>query len=306
MRELANLQIIDPIGGDSVPLSADQKDALFSQLNRVEKLTWAKVRKSLGIHDGELINLKEGGANHLQGNKTAHVLIKTLGEPHWDSMTSEDQDRLVTEITNIESEDSLRRRLTEGWHFDESTAEKLLKAKLETGKGKFSHKAISAMLPHLKSGKNLWQSKVACGYEDKQDQGEETLVPEHDDIRNPVVLILIHESRKVVNAIIRVYGKPDVIRIEMARDLKQSKDDKKEYNSAIKKNEAENESVRKILNEEFTEFSSVAPSRDDVVKYRLWKECDMVCPYSGQSISKSMLFSGAVERTHRPVLIVVR
>ena len=144
---------------------------------------------------------------------------------------SEDQDRLVTEITNIESEDSLRRRLTEGWHFDESTAEKLLKAKLETGKGKFSHKAISAMLPHLKSGKNLWQSKVACGYEDKQDQGEETLVPQPEDIRNPVVMKVIHETRKVVNAIIRDTA-PDVIRIEMARDLKQSKDDKKEYNSA--------------------------------------------------------------------------
>jgi CRISPR-associated endonuclease Csn1 len=29
----------------------------------------------------------------------------------------------------------------------------------------------------------------------------------------------MHELRRVVNAVIKQYGKPDVVRIEMARDL---------------------------------------------------------------------------------------
>jgi hypothetical protein len=36
---------------------------------------------------------------------------------------------------------------------------------------------------------------------------------------NPIVNKGMHELRRVVNAVIKQYGKPDVVRIEMARDL---------------------------------------------------------------------------------------
>jgi CRISPR/Cas system Type II protein with McrA/HNH and RuvC-like nuclease domain len=35
----------------------------------------------------------------------------------------------------------------------------------------------------------------------------------------PIVNKGMHELRRVVNAVIKQYGKPDVVRIEMARDL---------------------------------------------------------------------------------------
>jgi CRISPR-associated endonuclease Csn1 len=40
------------------------------------------------------------------------------------------------------------------------------------------------------------------------------------------------------------------------------------------------------------------PRRDDLIKYRLWKDQDGCCAYSGQSISKTQLFSDAVEVDH--------
>jgi CRISPR-associated endonuclease Csn1 len=40
------------------------------------------------------------------------------------------------------------------------------------------------------------------------------------------------------------------------------------------------------------------PSRDDIMKYRLWKESSEICPYSGKVISLSELFSGYVEVEH--------
>ena len=295
---LANLQIIDPIEGDSHPLTQEEKNSLFTALNKKEKLTWTQVRKILGIHKNELINLQEGGAKNLQGNQTAHNIIKAIGEVKWDSLSIEDQDRLVTEINNIESIDSLLNRLLEGWTLERPIAEKLLQVKLETGNGNYSNKAITAILPYLKEGKNLWQAKVEAGYEDSQELGDATFVPQPEDIRNPVVMKVIHETRKVVNAIIREYGKPDVIRIEMARDLKQSQDDRRKYQQAINKNNLQNEKTKKILCEEFKEFAHTSPTREDIVKYRLWEECKLVCPYSGQAISKSSLFSGAFEVEH--------
>ena len=45
------------------------------------------------------------------------------------------------------------------------------------------------------------------------------LLPEPPMVRNPVVQKSLFEVRKVVNAVIKAYGKPEVIRVEMARDI---------------------------------------------------------------------------------------
>ena len=52
--------------------------------------------------------------------------------------------------------------------------------------------------------------------EENQEEERLGMPPE---ITNPIVQKGLHELRRLVNAIISEYGKPDVIRIEMARDL---------------------------------------------------------------------------------------
>ena len=62
------------------------------------------------------------------------------------------------------------------------------------------------------------------------------LFAEDADIpRNPVVLCSLNQARKVVNAIIRRYGSPAVVHIEMARDLSRPLDER----NKIKKEEDE-------------------------------------------------------------------
>ncbi|MCO5332844.1 MAG: hypothetical protein M9893_02325 [Pyrinomonadaceae bacterium] len=53
------------------------------------------------------------------------------------------------------------------------------------------------------------------------------------DLRNPIVFKALCELRKVVNAVIREYGRPDIIRIEMARDLKLTEKQRKKAISKI-------------------------------------------------------------------------
>ena len=47
-------------------------------------------------------------------------------------------------------------------------------------------------------------------------------------LRNPVVCRGLTELRKVVNALIRQYGKPSLVRVELARDLKRSRQQREE------------------------------------------------------------------------------
>ncbi|MEP9411155.1 MAG: hypothetical protein HRF42_07075 [Candidatus Brocadia sp.] len=114
-------------------------------------------------------------------------------------------------------------------------------------------------------------------------------------LRNPVVQKVLYEARKVINAIIRKYGKPAIIRIEMARDMKLTKRQKEELKERQNKNKKANEEAMNILQKE---FNIQNPTREDIQKYNMWIECNMTCPYTGTVISRQMLFSPEVDVEH--------
>ena len=99
--------------------------------------------------------------------------------------------------------------------------------------GSLSAKAIHKILPYMKEGCGY---DVACTYagyrhsassltkeEIEQfellDQLE--LLPKNS-LRNPVVEKILNQMVNVVNEIISTYGRPDEIRVELARELKKN------------------------------------------------------------------------------------
>lgn len=65
-----------------------------------------------------------------------------------------------------------------------------------------------------------------------------------NSLRNPVVEKILNQMINVVNAIINEYGKPDEIRIEMARELKKSAKEREEMTAAINKATSEHERIK--------------------------------------------------------------
>ena len=47
-------------------------------------------------------------------------------------------------------------------------------------------------------------------------------------LRNPTAIPIQNELRKIVNNLISVYGKPDLIRVELAREVGKSKREREE------------------------------------------------------------------------------
>src|SRR5690606_38349202 len=58
------------------------------------------------------------------------------------------------------------------------------------------------------------------------------------EIPNPIVRRTLVELRKLANAIIREYGTPDAIHVEMARSVKQCERARKQYNLTLREREA--------------------------------------------------------------------
>lgn len=116
---------------------------------------------------------------------------------------------------------------------------------------------------------------------------------EIQSIRNPVVITALFEIRKLVNEIVDVYGKPDEIKVELARNLKASKSGRREERNRQQKLERENDRVKVELNNLGKHIS-----HDNLLLYKLWEECKHTCPYTGRSISVTQLFSGEVQIEH--------
>ena len=95
----------------------------------------------------------------------------------------------------------------------------------------------------------------------------------------------------VINAVIEEYGKPDEIRIELARELKIGAAERENMTRSINQGNAENKRIREILEKEFA-LSYI--SRNDIIKYKLYEELKsngFKTLYSDTYISKDKLFS---------------
>ena len=146
-------------------------------------------------------------------------------------------------------------------------------------------------------GKPL-QRHVAFGTGKPEDPDEKR----YGKIANPTVHIGLNQVRVVVNALIRRYGRPTEVVVELARDLKQSREQKLETQKRQADNQKRNARIRQSI-AEILGCSEERVKHADVQKWILWEElsfdvADRRCPYSGVQISARMLLSDEVEIEH--------
>ncbi len=98
--------------------------------------------------------------------------------------------------------------------------------------------------------------------------------------RNPVVLRALNQARKVVNALIREYGSPMAVHIEMARDLSRPMDERNKVEKLQKEFRERNEKARKDFEDEF----GYKPKAAVFEKWMLYREQLGQCAYSQQGL----------------------
>jgi CRISPR-associated endonuclease Csn1 len=205
----------------------------------------------------------------------------------WDEYSNETQSQLFEDLFTIKKKSSLKARLITHWDFDKQTAVKLCLIEFEPSHSNLSLKAIKKLLPFLEQG--LIYSKKdadtgelgalqAAGYQEEIEESKKTKgldkLPAPQETSNPIVNKGMYELRRVVNAVIKQYGKPDVVRIEMARDLEMNTKRYKENEMRQRKNQKANEEAIEVFKQE---MGKKYPSHDEKIRYRLWKDQDQRC-----------------------------
>lgn len=298
MQDVNNLKY-DDVFEKTQSISEEQRKTLVELLEKQKTISWGKIKKALGLHKNATFNL-EASKKGLEGNITACSLSGVIKD--WYQWSAEKQQALVEDMTTINKKSVLKKRLTNHWQFDSTTAIRLCLLELPSGHMNLSLKAIKKILPHLEQGciySNARQ-QAGYGYERQEIDGLDRL-PQPIDTNNPIVNKALHELRHVVNAVIKQFGKPDVVRVEMARarDLENRASKRKQ----IAKQDKENADNNKEAAEQ---YELVAPSlgysseasKTDKLKYKRWKQQNKRCAYSNRSIALVQVFSAEVEVDH--------
>lgn len=299
LKEVNDFQILDG-RGNTRTLDPQQRASLLKELHQKltkgKELTIDKVRKVLGLLDEEHLNFEQGKRSSLLGNAVGSGLLKIFGDRFLKQR--EFFIDTVFEALIDDEEDDFRDKALGEWGLTEDEINELYKVLNVCPKGylRLSKKAIQKMLPFLEQGMGEWDARGKAGYHETNGDGVVmNLLPAPEatnhQMTNPIVRKALFEVRKVVNAIIREYGKPSKILVELARETKGSAAERNELLSENKKREAERERIRQLLINQ----GVPQPSGTDILKHQLAEECKWKCPYTGREIGFKQLFGSTPE-----------
>ncbi len=199
-----------------------------------------------------------------------------------------------------EEETDLVRILQERYGFTPEQAKGL--AKIDFTAAGFSNKSSRAMrrlLPHLQRGDDYTNACKAAGYNHsnsitKAENEARTLLQKLDilpgnSLRNPVVEKILNQMVNLINDLIcpdTGFGRPDEIRVELARELKQSA---KERQGATQRNgqrERDNKRIRMLVSEELN-IQPESVTKGQIEKWKLYEEVGGVSLYTGNPIERA-------------------
>ncbi|WP_340064004.1 type II CRISPR RNA-guided endonuclease Cas9 [Ascidiimonas aurantiaca] len=222
----------------------------------------------------------------------------------WHLLYSYQDDRSLT------GTEALVHRLEEHFGFPQPYAKQLAAITFIQDYGSLSTRALRKIYPFLEAGNPFSDACALAGYhlsntftteENKNRQLLDTLpLVTKNALRNPVVEKILNQMIHVVNTVIKdpALGKPDEVRIEMARELKKTAKQRNELTKSINKATREHEAYRKLLQ---NDFGLTYVSRNDLIKYKLYLELKPLgfkTLYSGTYIKPEELFTSKFDVEH--------
>lgn len=339
LLEEINALIIVRVGEVAQRLTPEEREMLYLKLKDKRAVSFATLRKTLKLDGAARFNKESENRTELKGDEVAAEFgAKTRFGTRWQHLSSDEQWEVVRRLMAVESEAdeaAFRDWVRQTYDLSLDQAAAVLAARLPQGHGRFGPTATATLIDSLlhdrtEDGRVVVYSEAVqrsgLGHHsdlrrDREDEEvldlpyygvalERHIMPgtaeptDPEEMRvgrltNPTVHIGLNQLRHIVNRLIRAYGPPREIAIELARELKLSEDEKKQRNRQNTDNRLAAEGRSRKL-EEIRQRDTGA----NRALLKLWEELnpgnvlDRRCIYTGEQISIEMLFSDRVEVDH--------
>lgn len=241
--------------------------------------------------------------------KHIDVVDATTSEVFW-AVSQEVEEtplfKLWHAVYSLQNADELAKTLREKFQItDEAVIEALGKIDfVKPGYANKSHKFIRRLLPYLMEGMMYSEAceRININHSNSMTREEREQRPlsariqllQKNQLRQPVVEKVLNQMINIVNSLKDQYGEIDEARVELARKLKQSRDERESAYRAMGQNERRNKEIAAKI----AEFG-IRPSRSRIQKYKMWEESLHQCFYCGKTIDLSEFLNGAdVEIEH--------
>ncbi len=288
-QSLAHLSVVRD---GPVRPTAIERELAMDSFGQSQEFTYNQLRKLWNLDDSDSFeSIKKSdektldvSANKGNGAHGTFTLKKILGAS-WDDMSKVAGriDSIAYELSFATKESTLSSGL-QALAIDDDIIERLMTAyrdgefDLFVKSADISAQAADQLTVHLLAGMNYSE---ACKAEGWDPTARPVSIQEN---HNPVTKHALKQYLATISEIVALYGQPNSIHVEMARDVAWSEVKKLEYESDMNKNQRK----WKKLAELFESKLGYKPAGSQLEKFRLAEEQGCFCIYSGLPLMDAM------------------
>ncbi|CAM3260988.1 type II CRISPR RNA-guided endonuclease Cas9 [Sporolactobacillus spathodeae] len=308
-------------------LTSEERDQILPALFDHDKQKYSDLRKILKLRDDQKFNelfydpgksLKDNESNIFLSLAEQYKIRKVIKDAQGKGALLQyrpvDLDTIAYALTVFKDDQDTKDYLSNDYVNENGKQlvnlanrifdEELINGLLSLSFSKFGHlslKALHKLIPYMENGLSYYDACKKVGYHDNEQVGKDKqhLLPviPADEIRNPVVVRSLSQTRKVVNAIIKRYGSPTFMYIELAREMGRPYNERRDLEKQYNKNRTVNDQAKVNIQELFPAVSD--PRGHDILKFKLWQQQDGKCAYSLEPIPAENIFEpGYAEVDH--------
>ena len=312
-------------------LTKEQRDLVAVALiqgTKGKKVSFETLRSALKLGSHVRFSLEDSGKDGLDdySSRAARAFAhKDWFGARWHALPLEVRDAIVQRLVDEDDEERVVAWLRTDHGVDEDAARRIAKWSPRDGVARLGKTANAAVLAELKKDVIQYSEAVKrAGWHHSRDEDgvidlplpyygrilerqvsfgsgkpEDGYEKRYGRVTNPTVHIGLNQLRRVVNKLVVAYGEPSQIVVELARDLKLTKEQKDKERDENAKNREANDKRRQEL-----EKNGQADSGENRLRLRLFEEQQRanggvaLCPYSLKPIGIETLFSAEVEIDH--------
>lgn len=305
LQDVNHLRLVKN-NGESCALTREQKQIYIDLVMKSAAASYAQLRKKLELSNDISFNMLRYGSDEigkverkkLGHMKFYHEMRKALNTVQKDAISTvswEQRDEIARILLCYKSDDKRKAQLEKL-----DIPREFIPALLTLSTSKTAHlsaKALRKLIPHLEKGMTYAEACKEVYGEQKSSITKKNKLSLFDiePINNPVVRRAVSQTIRVINAVVRKYGPPEVVRVELAREMGKPYDVRTQMTKKQEANAKRNEEFR----QQIKKIKGAEPTGQDIVKFKLFQEQKGVCLYSGQNLDITRLFeAGYVDVDH--------
>ncbi len=309
--ELNNIRIISTeskVDKAVRKITESQRNTIIGLYKKSPRLAPKDLSKELNLKSSEY--LRSFNTKQMQSYHEIREALNKVTKNVANDLSNEQFDKIGEILSLYKNDDERREKLQElrlnvglgNNGLGNAEIQSLLELNF-SGTGSLSLTAMKKLIPYLEKGSSYGEAcEKVYGDHCAQYSGEREKYLSFeklrengalDSINSPIVARAITQAFKVINAVIRKYGSPQSVHIELSRDIKCSS---KTRERIAQDNEANRKRREELINEvekikKRNNVEKVKATEQEILKLQLYKDQNGKCLYSGKELDENKLFS---------------